>query len=226
MDILLGNYFQPVNLFNPQTPHFFPESFETANNGGGVTLYHNNGDGTFTDVTDKAGVRFSGWALIWGMPMRTTTAMTTCMWRWISVRTDFCEQWGRDVHGYDGEGHWHRYQKGHERGLGDFNNDGLFDVYVTNITDEYMREGNFLWKNNGDGTFADVARETGTYDTGWGWAGKFFDYDNDGWQDLYVVNGWVSQGPENYVVDIFSCSPAPTSTCRTPATGRQWETRL
>jgi hypothetical protein len=66
-----------------------------------------------------------------------------------------------------------------------------------------MREGNFLWKNNGDGTFSDVARETGTYDTGWGWAGKFFDYDNDGWQDLYVVNGWVSAGPQNYVVDIF-----------------------
>ena len=77
---------------------------------------------------------------------------------------------------------------------GDFDNDGLLDIYVTNITDDYMREGNFLWKNNGNLTFTDVSRETGTYDTGWGWGAKFFDYDNDGWLDLYVTNGWVSAG--------------------------------
>jgi hypothetical protein len=100
-------------------------------------------------------------------------------------------------------------KKGMNADWGDFNNDGLFDVYVTNITDEYMREGNFLWKNNGDLTFSDVSRETGTYDTGWGWAGKFFDYDNDGWQDLYVVNGWVSAGEENYVVDVFKLITNP-----------------
>jgi hypothetical protein len=89
---------------------------------------------------------------------------------------------------------------------GDFDNDGLFDVYVTNITDEYMKEGNFLWQNLGDLRFADVARETGTHATGWGWAGKFFDADNDGWLDLYVVNGWVSGSKDprdNYVLDIF-----------------------
>ena len=57
-----------------------------------------------------------------------------------------------------------------------------------------MREGNFLWRNNGDLTFTDVSRETGTFDTGWGWGAQFFDYDNDGWLDLYVINGWVSAG--------------------------------
>jgi hypothetical protein len=72
-----------------------------------------------------------------------------------------------------------------------------------------MREGNFLWRNGGPGkdgvpAFTDVARETGTHDTGWGWAGKFFDPDNDGRLDLYVVNGWVSAGPESYVPDIFA----------------------
>jgi enediyne biosynthesis protein E4 len=210
VDILLGNYFQPVNLFNPQTPHFFPESFETANNGGGVTLYHNNGDGTFTDVTDKAGVRFSGWALDLGHADADHDGDDD-----LYVAVDF----GTDrffVNNGDGtftdmteKAIGIDTKKGMNADWGDFNNDGLFDVYVTNITDEYMREGNFLWKNNGDGTFADVARETGTYDTGWGWAGKFFDYDNDGWQDLYVVNGWVSQGPENYVVDIFQLLTSP-----------------
>src|SRR5882724_11968534 len=92
---------------------------------------------------------------------------------------------------------------------GDYDNDGLLDVYVTNITDDYMREGNFLWHNNGNLTFTDVARETGAYDTGWGWGAKFFDYDNDGWLDLYVVNGWVSAGKESYVPDIFNMVTKP-----------------
>src|SRR6185436_1062423 len=63
LDLFIAAYFQPVNVFDPGTPRFFPESFETANNGGGVTLFHNNGNGTFTDVTGKAGLRQSGWAL-------------------------------------------------------------------------------------------------------------------------------------------------------------------
>ena len=56
--------------------------------------------------------------------------------------------------------------------VGDYDNDGWLDVYVTNITDEYMKECNMLWHNNGDLTFTDVSRETGTFDTGWGWGGK------------------------------------------------------
>jgi hypothetical protein len=57
--------------------------------------------------------------------------------------------------------------------------------------------------------FTDVARETGTHDTGWGWGAKFFDYDNDGWLDLYVTNGWVSAGKESYVPDIFAMITRP-----------------
>jgi hypothetical protein len=210
LDILLGNYFQPVNLFNPSTPHFFPESFETANNGGGVTLYRNNGDGTFADVTDKAGLRFSGWTLDLGHADvdhdgddDLYAAVDFGSDRFFVNNGDgtFTDRTEKAI-GID-------TKKGMNADWGDFNNDGLFDVYVTNITDEYMREGNFLWKNNGDLTFTDVARETGTYDTGWGWAGKFFDYDNDGWQDLYVVNGWVSAGEENYVVDVFKLITSP-----------------
>jgi hypothetical protein len=210
LDILLGNYFQPVNLFNPPTAHFFPESFETANNGGGVTLYRNNGDKTFTEVTDQAGLRFSGWTLDLGHTDVDHDGDDD-FYAAVDFGTDrFFVNNGdgtfidmtKQVIGID-------TKKGMNADWGDFNNDGLFDVYVTNITDEYMREGNFLWKNNGDLTFSDVARETGTYDTGWGWAGKFFDYDNDGWQDLYVVNGWVSAGKENYVVDVFKLITTP-----------------
>jgi hypothetical protein len=210
LDLLLANYFAPVNLFHPETSRFFPESFETANNGGGVTLYHNNGDGTFTDVTAKAGLTLSGWTLAVGHGDANNDG-----WDDLYVACDF----GTD-HFFVNNGNGtftdktatatgFDTKKGMNAEWGDYDNDGWLDIFVTNIYDDYMREGNFLWHNNGNLTFTDVARETGTYDTGWGWAGKFFDYDNDGWLDLYVVNGWVSAGPESYVPDIFAMIVRP-----------------
>src|SRR6185312_14302922 len=63
LDLFVGSYFQPINIFNPDSPRFFPESFETANNGGGVTVFRNKGNGTFEDVTKKVGLSLSGWTL-------------------------------------------------------------------------------------------------------------------------------------------------------------------
>jgi hypothetical protein len=210
VDLFIGAYFQPVNLFNPSTPRFFPESFETANNGGGVIAFHNNRNGTFTDVTDKIGVKTSGWTLDLGHGDANNDG-----WDDLYVACDF----GTDrffVNNGDGtfsdrteKAIGFDTKKGMNAEWGDFDNDGLLDIYVTNITDDYMREGNFLWKNNGDLTFTDVSKETGTWDTGWGWGAKFFDYDNDGWLDLYVTNGWVSAGKENYVPDIFEMIVKP-----------------
>jgi hypothetical protein len=207
LDLFLGNYFAPVSLFNPDTPRFFPESFETAKNGGGVTVFRNNGDGTFTDVTEKVGIRNTGWTLDLGHADADLDGDED-----LYVAADF----GADAfYRNNGDGTFTDIskeaigvdtKKGMNADWGDFDNDGLFDVFVTNITDDYMKEGNFLWKNLGGLHFTDVARETGTWATGWGWAGKFFDYDNDGWLDLYVVNGWVSQSADpkdNYVLDIF-----------------------
>jgi ASPIC and UnbV/FG-GAP-like repeat len=210
VDLFVGAYFQPVNVFDPATPRFFPESFETANNGGGVIAFHNNGNATFTDVTDKIGLKTRGWTLDLGHGDANDDG-----WDDLYVACDF----GTDrffVNNGDGTFSDRTEsaigidtKKGMNAEWGDFDNDGRLDVYVTNITDEYMREGNFLWKNNGDLTFTDVSRETNTYDTGWGWGAKFFDYDNDGWLDLYVTNGWVSAGPQNYVPDIFALIVKP-----------------
>jgi ASPIC and UnbV/FG-GAP-like repeat len=204
VDLFIGAYFQPVNLFNPDTPRFFPESFETANNGGGVIAFHNNGNGTFTDVTEKIGLKTSGWTLDLGHGDANNDG-----WDDLYVACDF----GTDrFFVNNGNGTFSDItekaigidtKKGMNAEWGDFDNDGLLDIYVTNITDDYMKEGNFMWKNNGNLTFTDVSRETNTYDTGWGWGAKFFDYDNDGWLDLYVTNGWVSAGKEDYVPDVF-----------------------
>jgi ASPIC/UnbV protein/VCBS repeat protein len=220
LDLLVGNYFQPVNLFHPDTPRFFPESFETANNGGGVTLYHNDGPDrtgqvTFSDATVKAGLKLSGWTLAVGHGDADGDGDDD-----LYVACDF----GTDrffLNNGDGtftdrteKATGIDTKKGMNAEWGDFDGDLRLDVFVTNITDDYMREGNFLWHNNGPGpdgqvTFTDVAKETGVWETGWGWAGKFFDYDNDGWLDLYVTNGWVSAGPESYVPDIFALIVKP-----------------
>jgi hypothetical protein len=204
-DLFIGSYFQPTDIFHPNTSRFFPESFENANNGGGVTVFHNNRDGTFTDVTGRVGILTTGWTLDLGHGDANNAGHED-----LYVANDF----GTDrffvnngngtftdktetAIGFD-------TKKGMNVDWGDYNNDGWLDIYVTNVYDDYMKECAMLWHNMGDGTFADVSQEVGTCDTGWGWAAKFFDYDNDGWLDLYVVNGWVSAGRENYVPDIYA----------------------
>ncbi|HEV8631374.1 MAG TPA: CRTAC1 family protein [Thermoanaerobaculia bacterium] len=216
LDLLVGSYFQPVDVFHPATPRFFPESFETANNGGGVTLWRNEGPGkdrqvTFADVTDRAGLRQSGWTLDVGAGDADNDGDLD-----LYVACDF----GSDrflVNNGDGTFSDRTRaalgvdtKKGMNAEWGDFDGDGWLDLYVTNITDDYIREGNYLWHNNGvqpDGggvTFTDLAAETGTRDTGWGWGARLFDYDDDGWLDLYALNGWVSAGEQSYVPDVFA----------------------
>ena len=95
-------------------------------------LYHNNHDGTFTDVTSKSG---------------------------LSTR---CFAMGGAI--------------------GDYNNDGWPDLYVTCLG------GNILYRNNGDGTFTDVTAKAGVADGRWSTGAAFGDYDGDGFVDLMVVN--------------------------------------
>src|SRR5580704_11358109 len=95
-------------------------------------LYHNNHDGTFTDVTEKAGI---------GKP---------------------CYAMGGAV--------------------GDYNNDGWPDIYVT------CYGGNVLYRNNGDGTFTDVTAKAGVADGRWSTGAAFGDFDGDGFVDLMVAN--------------------------------------
>jgi len=72
---------------------------------------------------------------------------------------------------------------------GDYNRDGWPDLYVVN---DFGRKN--LYRNNGDGTFTDVAAEAGVEDTGAGMSGAWFDYDSDGADDLYVANMWTAAG--------------------------------
>jgi len=131
VDLYIANYENPDNMGEPRPDY----------------LWHNNGDGTFTDVSQEAGIR---------------------------AEPDQC---GRGVS-------W-----------ADYDNDGDLDIYVSN----YRLDPNYLWENQGDGTFVEVAQERGVAgirrdDTGGGDAyghtigSAWADWDNDGDLDLFIAN--------------------------------------
>jgi hypothetical protein len=97
--------------------------------------------------------------------------------------------------------------------FGDFNNDGRLDLHTTNMSstagnrilsrifpnsnpkDNVLKKlaaGNNLFENLGDGKFRDVTAEVGGFGGGWAWGGGFIDFDNDGWEDIFTPNGFIS----------------------------------
>ena len=201
LDLMFGNYFKPVNLLSLKDPHVLPNDLDHAINGGGVTLWHNLGNGRWEDTTKKAGFsQHTGWTLDIGHGDFNNDGLQD-----VYLACDY----GTDrIFFNNGDGTFRDAtekaigfdtKKGMNVDVGDYDNDGWLDIYVTNITDEYMKECNMLWHNNADGTFTDVSRETGTCETLWGWSAKFGDFDNDGFLDLFVVNGLRSGGPKNYI---------------------------
>ncbi|HWQ34641.1 MAG TPA: CRTAC1 family protein [Blastocatellia bacterium] len=166
--------------------------------GAGDALYHNNGDGTFTDVSKQAKVDdpngYYGLGVMW-------TDFDDDGWPDIIVANDATPNYAyRNNH----DGTFTETglalgtavnEDGIEQGsmglsIADYDRDGRLDLIVTNFSDDY----NTIYHKNADGTFTDVSRATRTADVSMpyvGWGTKFFDYDNDGWLDLLVVNGHV-----------------------------------
>jgi tetratricopeptide (TPR) repeat protein len=91
-------------------------------------------------------------------------------------------------------------------GWADFNRDGWPDLYVVN---DFGRKN--LYRNNGNGTFTDIAPQAGVEDVGAGMGVCWFDYDNDGTEDLYVADMWTAAGERISAQEIFQ-KDAPAKT--------------
>ena len=177
-------------------------------------LYHNNGDGTFTDVTAKAGINFKGW----GMGVAAGDVDND---GWPDL---FISTYGTNIFYHNnGDGTFTNGTK--KSGLGgikgfwsgaswaDYDRDGYLDLYVTgyvkyqkmssgtvtqrdNVEEpaginplSFQPEHNLLYHNNGNGTFRELAVQAGVADPdGKSLSATWCDFDNDGWPDLYVAN--------------------------------------
>jgi hypothetical protein len=229
LDLYVGRY------LDPRTD--IPTTFY-ARNGLKNQLYHNNHDGTFTNVTEKAGVGEVGLCLgtVWG-------DYNDDGFPDLYVVNDFGR---KTLYKNNGDGTFTdvtvksgtlAYGAGMNASMSDYDNDGKLDIYVTNIrSDEAwyaewptvgryminswrqgvwvtdmplyfqifqqsgfnfikvfqdMASGNNLFRNKGDGTFEDVTAKNNANPIGWFWGASFADFDNDGWQDIYAADGWV-----------------------------------
>jgi hypothetical protein len=169
-------------------------------------LYHNNGDGTFTDVSDQAGISGQG---VYGL-----TAVAADFdgdgWPDVYVACDstssllfrnnhdgtFTECGLESGVALNEDG---KEQAGMGLGVGDFDNDGNLDIFKTH----FSADTNILYRNNGNGTFRDVTTRAGlgveTRFVGWGAAIQ--DFDNDGFPDIFFTTGMVSPEVEASLPD-------------------------
>jgi enediyne biosynthesis protein E4 len=160
-------------------------------------LYHNRGDGTFEDVTKKSHIDDTDGHYAFSV---TTLDYDDDGWPDIFVACDSTQSilyhnnrdgTFKDVAitsgaAFNEDGH---AQAGMGSTAADYNGDGRIDIFKTNFSDDTAT----LYRNNGDGTFDDVTYRAGLgLNTQYlGWGTMFFDFDNDGWPDLLLVNGHV-----------------------------------
>jgi enediyne biosynthesis protein E4 len=161
-------------------------------------LFHNNGDGTFTDVSEKAGVSdapgYFGLASVF-------VDVDDDGWVDLLVANDSTPNYlykNRHNGTFEDVSYLSGFalsEDGREQAsmgiaVGDFNHDGKVDFYVTSFSDDY----NTLYINDGDGNFTDKTASAGLVDPTipfLGWGTVALDFDNDGWTDLFVSNGHV-----------------------------------
>ncbi len=180
------------------------DSFEFADNGGHNVLWRNLGAGPdglprFEDVTARLQCDSTRWTLA-----VAAADFDGDGWLDLYLANDYGpEEFFRNVEGrrfeLAGVGLSEDSKSGMSVALGDTRNAGTVDVYVTNISKNlYLFQGNNLRVNRlaeGQG-FENVAREGVLVDCGWAWGSQFGDLNNDGWQDLVVLNGFISADRE------------------------------
>jgi hypothetical protein len=200
LDLFIAGYWPDnVNLWKLETTKIMPESFEYATNGGRKYLLRNRGDGTFEDRTDAMGIRSRRWTLaLIAADLFGTGYPDLFLSNDYGVSELFANRNGRrfeDVAAGAGVGMIPK--SGMNASVGDIFNDGRLAIYKTNITEpSQLLQGNDLWvpKSDRSATFENLASALGVDLGGWSWGAQFGDLNNDGAQDLYLTNGYVSAG--------------------------------
>ena len=167
-------------------------------------LFHNNGDGTFSDVSEKAGVSdpsaYYGLASVFadlnndGKVDLVVANDSTPNYLYLNKGNGTFED-ASYVSGYA------LNESGHETAsmgiaVGDYRNNGLLDLYNTVFSDDY----NPLYRNDGDANFTEVSYRMNIAEVTipfLGWGDGFLDYDNDGWKDIFAANGHVYPEVDN-----------------------------
>jgi len=159
-------------------------------------LYHNNGDGTFTNVSESSGI-----AKVQGRYSMTATTLDFDRDGWTDIYVA-CDSSASTLYRNNHDGTFTdvaveagcaynedgQAQAGMGVATGDYNGDGLVDIFKTHFSDDLPA----LYKNSGRGFFEDASRAAGFDITRYvEWGAGFVDFDNDGWRDVVIVTGSV-----------------------------------
>ncbi len=215
--------FLDLYVLNNEQVHTLPTNYRPRINDGSAIsndrLYHNNHDGTFTDVTLKAGIIFEGFGL--GIAVAD---LDYDGWPDLHISNDYLTNDLLYINNQDGTfsnsikgilKHQSKFSMGSD--IADYNNDGYLDIitldmlpetnfrmkttignnnYINYVFNErwgyeYQYSRNMLHKGNGPGVpFSEIGLMTGIAKTDWSWSPLFVDADNDGFRDLLITNGF------------------------------------
>ncbi|MFQ5790850.1 MAG: FG-GAP-like repeat-containing protein [Acidobacteriota bacterium] len=202
-------YVSSYNLYG----QVMPNSWSQATNGSPNLLFINQGDGRFREEAARWGVDDARWSYAAAFADVDGDGGQD-----LYVVNDFGENalfMNRGDHFRDEALERGVIDPGNGMGVsfGDFDNDGDLDLHVTNMSStagnrilsrlmpsatpagavlKKLAAGNSLFENLGGGIFRNVAQQAGGFGAGWAYGGGFFDFDNDGWEDEFSVNGFVS----------------------------------
>jgi len=202
VDLFIGGYFpEDLNLWELEKSTVLTESFEYSQNGGRNYLLKNMRNGSFRDVTSETGLSSTRWTLAAaavdlnhdGFPELILANDYGVDEFYINENGEgFRESGGENAIGFTPK-------SGMNVSLGDTRNQGLFEIYISNITEEgVLLQGNNFWvPEQGKEMLAykNLARQQGIDAGGWSYGAQFGDINNDGFLDLYVANGFISGRP-------------------------------